>query len=75
MSASEEQFAAARIAKDKVRNLLQGVPEVTGVGITQVDDQYAVKVNLSGAAEKDSIPNQVDGVPIVVHQTGAFHKQ
>ncbi len=66
----------ARAAKPRVRDLLRGVPQLTGVGITRVGDGYAVKVNLSAPpnAELD-LPGEIDGVPIRVEVVGRVTKR
>ena len=67
---------AARAAKNKVMELISGVGQVNGVGITRVGDSYAVKLNLSeqpaGGVE---LPPEMDGVPIVVEVVGKISKR
>ena len=67
---------AARSAKAKVATMLGDAAEVNGIGITQVADGYAVKVNLSRAPQSSlGIPTEVDGVPVVVAVVGPIRKQ
>ncbi len=66
----------ARAAKDKAFRLFKKVSPVCGVGITRARGVYAIKVNLE--AEPDSpgeLPDEIDGVPIVVSVVGKVRKQ
>lgn len=55
-----------REAKAKIKNLLQGTPEVFGWGITTLPDgRYAVYVDVT-ADPANPIPSEIDGVPVVV---------
>lgn len=46
---------------------------VTGVGITRVAGEYAVKVNLSEPVEPGTdLPADIDGVPVRVEVTGTI---
>ena len=64
------------LAKLQVRDLLQGVPELGGVGITRVDGGYAVKVNLSAPPQAEiNLPGEIDGVPIRVEVVGRVTKR
>jgi hypothetical protein len=56
----------ARTAKTKIADLLQDEMEVCGIGIATLDGGYGVKVNVTGAAAALHIPDEVDGVPVVV---------
>ncbi len=67
---------AARAAKNKVMDLIAGVGQVNGVGITRVGDSYAVKINLSEQpAGGVQLPPEMDGVPIVVEVVGKISKR
>ena len=47
-----------------------------GVGVTQKDGGYAVKINLAAAPPTDTLlPESVDGVPIVCEIVGRLTKQ
>jgi hypothetical protein len=67
MSASFEQ---AERAKQKVCDLLAGVPSVNGIGIAALEDGYSVKVNLRNTDARAAIPEEIDGVRIVVEVIG-----
>jgi hypothetical protein len=61
----------ARAAKEKAFERFKGIGEVVGVGITRVDGNYAVKVNLSAAPARNAVvPTQIDGVPVRVAVVG-----
>ena len=66
----------ARAAKRRLRELLpRGLP-VNGIGITQVGEDYAVKLNLAAAPAGDlDLPHTVDGVRVVVEVVGAIAKR
>ena len=75
MDNDPNDLAAVRAAKNKARILLRNIPQVSGIGITQIDDRYAVKVSLDGEpATTPPIPPEIDGVPVVVHRTGTIRK-
>lgn len=67
---------AARAAKQKALTALEGRAEINGVGITRVGTGYGIKVNLSVAPPASSpLPQEVDGVPVVVEVVGRILKQ
>jgi hypothetical protein len=69
-------LAEARRAKDSVADLLQHRAEVNGVGITRLDDGYAVKVNLASSPEPDFLlPASVNGVPVTWEVVGEIRKR
>jgi hypothetical protein len=62
----------ARAAKVTALRLLERVGGVVGVGITRVDGEYAVKVNLSApVAHGTELPSEIDGVPVQVEVIGS----
>jgi hypothetical protein len=62
----------ARAAKGAALERFRKIGNVTGVGVTRVDGDYAVKVNLSeGIAPGVEIPDEIEGVPVRVEVTGA----
>jgi hypothetical protein len=66
----------ARGAKARVLSMLPKAVKVNGVGITQVGEDYAVKVNLAEAPDDGaSLPKSIDGVPIVVEVVGRITKR
>lgn len=63
----------ARAAKEKAKRLFTSN---VGVGITRLDDGYAVKVNLRNPVSGDeSIPTSIDGVPVQFEVVGEIRKQ
>ena len=72
----QKKLDAARAAKSKAKQVLSQYGQVNGVGITERDGQYTIKVNL----EKESVtdedwPDSIDGVPLVVQLIGKIRKQ
>lgn len=66
-------FEQARAAKAAALMAFQQVADVVGVGITRVQDDYAVKVNLRMApAPGIRLPSTIEGVPIRVEVTGSI---
>lgn len=68
-------LARARRAKAQLLSLLAGSEHVVGVGLTKRGDDYALKVNLRGAAGARQVPPSVDGVPVVSEVVGAIRKR
>ena len=66
----------ARAAKAKALSLFSGLAQVNGVGITGVGEGYGVKVNLAEPpAEGVHLPDEIDGVPVVVELVGPITKR
>ncbi len=66
----------ARAAKKRALTVFKGLAPVVGVGITKVGAGYGVKVNLrSHPKSKDSLPTEVDGVPVRVEVVGPIRKR
>lgn len=64
----------ARNAKTRLMELLRDHPHMTGVGIMRLGEGYAVKVNFAVAqAGAQTLPNEIDGVPICVEITGEIN--
>ena len=63
----------AQAAKRVVLERFDKLDQITGVGITRVAGEYAVKVNLSEPVEPGiEIPADVDGVKVRVEVTGTI---
>lgn len=62
----------ARAAKQKLRERLAGCPELRGIGIATLSGGYGVKVNLSSAPAPGLVPDDVDGVPVIIDVVGAI---
>ncbi len=66
----------ARAAKAKALSLFSSLAQVNGVGITGVGGGYGVKVNLAEPlAEGVHLPDEIDGVPVVVEFVGPIRKR
>jgi hypothetical protein len=46
-----------------------------GIGITRVGEDYALKVNLREAGQKERIPSSINGVPVRTEVVGRISKQ
>lgn len=63
----------AQAAKRTALERFEKLGKVTGVGITRVGGEYAVKVNLSEAIDPDiDVPTDIDGVPVRIEVTGVI---
>lgn len=60
----------ARAAKRKLADLLRACDDVRGIGIAVVEGGYGVKVNFAGP-RPEGVPDDVDGVPVIVDVIGA----
>lgn len=60
----------AEAAKEKLRGRLAGVPAIRGIGIAALDRGYGVKVNLRDRSSRHLVPDDVDGVPVIVDVVG-----
>ncbi len=66
----------ARAAKAKFLGRFAGLTQLNGVGITRVGGGFGVKVNLSEKpASGTELPQDIDGVPIVVELVGKISKR
>lgn len=63
----------ARSAKSALRETLQQVDGVCGVGLTQRGDgrDWVLQVNVQSVSARKDVPPDVDGVPVRVHVVGA----
>ena len=62
----------ARRAKEKVSSLLNGRPELVGIGVVSNPHigGYAVKVNLSEDLPEGSVPSTLSGVAVFTQIVG-----
>ncbi len=75
MESQTTQLREARLVKEKAKIVFRRLGRVCGVGITRQGDSYAVKVNLEAKpARGTQLPQEIDGVPIVVQVTGPIRK-
>lgn len=62
--------------KAKVAEIFGRLGAVVGVGITRIDDEYGVKVNLRSAPARGARPPEsLNGVPIRVEVVGQVRKR
>ena len=67
---STTSLTKARAAKKRAVAEFSHLTCVTGVGITRVGEDYAVKVNVSEAIDPGELPAEIDGVRVCVEVTG-----
>lgn len=63
-------LAAAEAAKDSLAKSLDGLSALRAIGIAVVGDGFGVKVNLSCEVPPGTVPNDVDGVPVIIAVVG-----
>lgn len=67
---------AVRAAKGPALKIFGDLVEVAGVGITRVNDGYALKVNLRHPPPASvELPGQINGVPVRLEVVGAIRKR
>ena len=70
---SQISLERARAAKKTALQRFKKLASLTGVGITRVDGEYAVKLNLSEPIEPGvTFPDDINGVPLCVEVTGTI---
>jgi hypothetical protein len=66
----------ARAAKAAALRYFEQVGTVVGVGVTRIDADYAVKINLrEPLPEHVTVPAEIDGVPVRVEVVGPIRKR
>ena len=66
----------AQAAKKATIRRFKNVASVTGVGITRVAGEYAVKLNLSEPLDPEvRVPADVDGVPLRIEVIGTVRSR
>ena len=69
-------IAKARAAKKAAKDEFAEIAGVSGIGLTKVDGDYAVKVNLREPLPTGvSVPAQIAGVPVHVEVVGPIRKR
>lgn len=63
-------LTAARAAKTRLRLDLAGRDGVCGVGISRRADGYHVQVDVERGSDRETVPGEVDGVPVDVRVSG-----
>jgi hypothetical protein len=75
-SASPVSLDEAKAAKAPALRQFRKLVDVVGIGITRVQDDYAVKINLSKPpAHGVKLPTHIGRVPIRVEVTGSLRAQ
>ena len=74
MPAKPASIESARTAKEHAKKSLAGLVGLAGIGLTRKGVGYAVKVNLS-TNDSVSVPDEIDGVPVVVELVGKIKKR
>lgn len=65
-----------RAAKAKAAAVFGQVATVVGIGITKIDDRYALKVNLGTEPPAEvTLPTEVAGVPVKIEVVGRIKKR
>lgn len=59
-----------RAAKAGVRKTLGKTVDVVGVGVTKSGGGYALKVNVGRMPKDRTLPQEIDGVPVVFSVVG-----
>ena len=62
----------AQTAKEILKARLLGLAELRGIGIALLDEGFGVKVNLSCEPAGVIVPDDVDGVPVIVEIVGTI---
>ena len=66
----------ARAAKTPALRYFEQLGTVVGVGVTRIDDEYAVKINLREPLPDDvRVPAEIDGVPVRIEVVGPIRKR
>lgn len=66
----------ARTAKPKALRVFGRKAAVVGVGITQIDGGYGLKINLREPPQPGAnLPETLDGVPVRVEVVGTLQKR
>lgn len=69
----QASLARARAVQKKARTQIGKLAPVSGVGITKVGGQYALKVNLASKPKRGAtLPTAIDGVPVRTEVVGAI---
>ena len=65
----------ARVAKEKLKNLLSSNKWFKGVGIAYLDDDFIVKLNVSGVPTeaRERLPTWICGVYVIVEDVGEIY--
>ncbi len=59
-------------AKARLNEMLRESPDICGLGIAALPNGFAVKLNLTRSPQPGTIPDDVDGVPVIVDVVGSI---
>jgi hypothetical protein len=66
-------------AKEKMRAILKDLPGINGIGVTWDDNgQLCVRVNIAFEikdSDRQKIPSRIEGVPVLIEETGQAHME
>jgi hypothetical protein len=65
----------ARASKDLAKQRLSTIRGIVGIGLTRRELGYAVKINLDRPVKPGTIPQELNGVPIVTEVVGHISRQ
>ena len=68
-------LAAARAAKSDLLEQVGSLEGVNGVGLVSEGGHYALRVNLVSPESSPSLPDDVDGFPVVTRVVGPLSAQ
>jgi len=63
---------AARCAKRYAADTLAFQRGIVGIGLTQLGDSYAIKINVDSTVDLASIPSHFLEIPVVVDMLGSI---
>jgi hypothetical protein len=66
----KHSIGEARAAKRALVDQLQGIGQVTGIGITEIENDYAVQVYLREPVSRNLLPEVVNDIPVKVDVIG-----
>ena len=70
------QLNLVRAAKPRASQAFSRFGDVSGVGITQLDGNYALKVNFSAlTAPREALPIEWEGIRVLCEVTGVIAKR
>jgi hypothetical protein len=68
-------FETARRIKNRHEDELMSLAFVQGVGLRQTDGEPAITVYVAKADPTQKLPLTLEGVPVVIEQSGLFEAQ
>jgi hypothetical protein len=75
MTEAPATIETARAAKAEAKRRFAGRTDIVGIGVTRHGKGYAVKVNLGAAVDLASLPQTLNGVPVIFEVVGSIRKR